>query len=184
MAANRRAVWLGGMLAVAIVGAIVVRSTDDAQPATAARTAQRDGASRNAAAKVASAPLDVKLEALQRDRGEPRDLGRNPFQFRAKPAPPAPPVITPPVNQTVDPVVPVAPAGPPPPPPIPLKFIGVVQKVDGTKIAVLSDGRGPIWGYEGGEIEGRYKILKIGLESIELSYIDGRGRQTIRLSGQ
>jgi hypothetical protein len=75
-------------------------------------------------------------------------------------------------------------AGPPPPPPIALKFIGIVQKTDGTRIAVLSDGKRPISGMEGEEIEGRYKILKIGLESIELAYLDGRGRQTIRLNGQ
>ena len=31
-------------------------------------------------------------------------------------------------------------------------------------------------------IEGRYRILQIGVESIEMAYLDGRGRQTIRLS--
>jgi hypothetical protein len=29
-----------------------------------------------------------------------------------------------------------------------------------------------------------YQILKIGAESIELAYADGRGRQTIRMTGQ
>ena len=33
-------------------------------------------------------------------------------------------------------------------------------------------------GARGQEIEGRYKILKIGNESIEMAYIDGRGRRT------
>ncbi len=78
----------------------------------------------------------------------------------------------------------MAPAGPPPPPPITLKFIGVVEKADGTRIAVLSDGKRPISGREGEEIEGRYKILKIGEESIDIAYIDGRGRRTIPLTGQ
>jgi hypothetical protein len=80
--------------------------------------------------------------------------------------------------------MPPVPAGPPPPPPITLKFIGIVQKADGTRIAVLSDGKRPISGKEGDEIEGRYRILKIGTESVDVSYIDGRGRQTIRLTGQ
>ena len=80
------------------------------------------------------------------------------------------------------------PAGPPPPPPlppIPLKFIGIVEApTHGEKIAVLSDGRNaPFYGTEGAIIEGRYRILKIGAESIELAYADGRGRQTIRLTG-
>ena len=72
-----------------------------------------------------------------------------------------------------------------PPPPIPLKFIGIVD-VPGQskKIAALTDSKGSVFhGMEGETVEGRYKILKIGVESIEMSYIDGRGRQTIRLTG-
>ena len=84
--------------------------------------------------------------------------------------------------------MPVAPAGPPPPPPlapITLKFIGIVDAPShGEKIAILSDGRNaPFYGKEGAIIEGRYRILKIGVESVELAYADGRGRQTIRLTG-
>jgi hypothetical protein len=76
------------------------------------------------------------------------------------------------------------PVGPPPPPPITLKFIGIVEATDQShKIAVLSDGRSVFHGQEGDIIEGRFKILRIGTESIEMSYVDGRGRQTIRLTG-
>jgi hypothetical protein len=53
------------------------------------------------------------------------------------------------------------------------------------RVAVLSDGRGNVFnGREGDIIEGRYRLLKIGAESVELAYADGRGRQVIRLSGQ
>jgi hypothetical protein len=80
------------------------------------------------------------------------------------------------------------PQGPPPPPPLPpiaLKFIGIIESpTSARKIAVLSDGRNPPFhGVEGDIIEGRYRILKIGVESIEVAYADGRGRQTIRLTG-
>ena len=51
-------------------------------------------------------------------------------------------------------------------------------------MAVLSDARGVYYGREGDIIEGRYRIVKIGVESIELEYLDGRGRQTIRQTGQ
>ena len=70
-------------------------------------------------------------------------------------------------------------------PPIALKFIGIME-VPGQaqKIAVLSDGGACTMAREGEIIEGRYRILKIGVESIEMAYLDGRGRQTIRLSGQ
>jgi hypothetical protein len=81
------------------------------------------------------------------------------------------------------------PSGPPQPTvaPIALKFIGIWDMPEQQKrIAILSDGKGgvPIYGAEGETVEGRHKILKIGTESIEMAYLDGRGRQTIRLSGQ
>ena len=187
MAANQRVRWLAAALAVAIVAAIVVRSGGEAPPAAAARQRPTPAATRAAQTQDNSPPADVNLEALAAARGTPSDGGRDPFRFqRAEPPLPEPkrlPGI--PDDQVGAPPPPRAPTGPPPPPPITLKFIGLVQKADGTKLAVLSDGKGPpISGTEGQEIEGRYKILKIGTESLEISYIDGRGRQTIRLTGQ
>ena len=80
--------------------------------------------------------------------------------------------------------VPPVPVGPPPPPPIALKFIGLVEQAPSRlKLAVLSDGRNVFYGKEGDTIEGRYRIERIGAESIDMAYIDGRGRQTLRLSG-
>ena len=70
------------------------------------------------------------------------------------------------------------PVEPPPPPRIPLKFIGVADAGREGKlgrVAVLSDGRGVYHGREGEIVEGRYRILKIGVESIDLAYLDGRG---------
>ena len=78
-----------------------------------------------------------------------------------------------------------APTGPPPPPPIPLKLIGVLERANGVKWAVLTDGKsGPMYGKDGDIIDGRYAIVKIGTESVEITYTDGRGRQVIRLTGQ
>ena len=80
---------------------------------------------------------------------------------------------------------PVAPPGPPPAPPIALKFIGMMERANGVKWAVLSDGKGVVMqGREGDIVDGRYRILKIGAESIELTHADGRGRQVVRLTGQ
>jgi hypothetical protein len=53
------------------------------------------------------------------------------------------------------------------------------------RVAILSDGRGNVLtGREGDIIEGRYRLLKIGADSVEMTYTDGRGRQVIRLTGQ
>jgi len=164
----------------------VVRSGDAPPSQTAGRPAARPSAQ----PAEPLPPVDVRLEALTTSREEPTDVGRNPFRFQARRVTP---VTTPdvgrlpgvPDDQVDGPPAAPVPSGPPPLPPITLKFIGLVQKADGTKFAVLSDGRGPpISGKEGEEIEGRYKILKIGTESIEIAYIDGRGRRTIPLTGQ
>ena len=88
------------------------------------------------------------------------------------PAPPPPEVRTVPFSAP-------APAGPPP---IPLRFIGVVQTANGVRWAVLSDGKLQVFGRETDIIDGQYRIVSIGAESIELWYADGRGRQTIRLT--
>ena len=49
---------------------------------------------------------------------------------------------------------------------------------------MLSDSKGlVVHGAEGAIIDGRFRILSIGAESIEIAYADGRGRQTLRLSG-
>jgi hypothetical protein len=70
-------------------------------------------------------------------------------------------------------------------PPIALKFLGIISRPGrGGKIAVLSDGRNVFSGEEGGTVDGRYRIVRIGEESIQVEHLDGRGRQTIRLSGQ
>ena len=137
---------------------------------TAPRTSEAAGAT----------PL-VHLPMLEAKRPEPVAGDRNPFRFKPPPAPPPPPRVE-------GPPTPVVPSGPPPPaplPPITLKFIGTVEAPEQSpkKIAVLSDGRNVFHGREGDIIEGRFRILRIGAESIEMAYLDGRGRQTIRLTG-
>lgn len=132
---------------------------------------------------------EVRLGALAQQRGEPSAATRNPFKFDRRPrgSQGLAEDVTPAIPAPAAPVEPPAPTGPPPPPPIPLKFIGVLEKTsDGLKWAVLSvgDGRSPLYGKEGDIIDGRYRILKIGTESIDMVYLDGRGRQTIRLTGQ
>jgi hypothetical protein len=123
---------------------------------------------------------------------EPDDGGRDPFRFgaaraaaddrRGESAAPRRPASIP----VSPPLVAVAPgsAGPPPPPPITLRFIGVVRREDDqARIAVLSDNNGVYYGREGDIIEGRYRVGRITDDTVELSYVDGRGRQVVRLAG-
>jgi hypothetical protein len=127
---------------------------------------------------------DLRLESLER-RGDAQSTpSRDVFQFeerRAAAAAPPRPTPRQPVEQS-----PLVPTGPPPPPPIPLRYIGYLDQAgEVPRVAVLSDGRGNVFnGKEGDVIEGRYRVLRIGNDSADLIYVDGRGRQTIRLSGQ
>jgi hypothetical protein len=185
MSADQRK-WLliGGLFVVAAMviytqmGGSTPAATGPVQtPARAARPQAR-------AAEAVAPSKPVRLEALDHARDEPNDAQRNPFRFQPKVvAPPPRPVMTSPPPPT-SPVAPPVAAGPPPPPTIPLKFIGLVEKAGGFKVAVLTDGKVTMYGREGDIIDGRYRIMKIGTESIELTHADGRGRQTVRLTGQ
>ena len=183
------------MLAGLVVALVVVlvrvwpgtsaATSPSSNPGGTASTGARASRQAQATAPPADAGAPgVHLDALNTERPKPEAAERNLFRFKPK-APPPPPPAPP---RSVQPVMPAVPAGPPPPPPlapIGLKFIGIVEAPShGEKIAILSDGRNaPFYGKEGAIIEGRYRILKIGVESVELAYADGRGRQTIRLTG-
>jgi len=176
---------LAGVLAVLVVVAVLMNLGDDAPAESPSPPSNRTGRAANA--PVRSEPVgDVKLELLERAASALPAAERNPFQFRATAPPPqAPRVAARPAPQVEE--IPQPPPGPPPPPPlppIPLRFFGLTV-VQGARIATFSDGRNNVFhGKEGDIIEGRYRVLRIGPESVELAYLDGRGRQTIRLSGQ
>ncbi len=174
-------------LMVALVGVGAWRYLGAAPPAVPAATAA--AARRGEQAMVPAPPVDVDLEALDGARRGPEEIARNPFVFGARQvvesaavrpragsasgAALAPPPV-------------MVPAGPPPLAPIPFKFIGLVEGAQGAhRLAVLSDSKGlVVHGAEGAIIDGRFRILSIGPESLEVAYADGRGRQTLRLSGQ
>ncbi len=57
------------------------------------------------------------------------------------------------------------------------------MQAGGRSVAVLSDGADILYGREGELVDGRYRIIKINVESVEVSYADGRGRRVIPLTG-
>lgn len=174
-----------GILAVLLVVLVVALTYDRADLSGDPTTRP----TRRAAGARATAARDdvgvVNMPSLATARPEPEGGARNPFRFRpAAPPPSLEPVRRPPApGEIAGSPLPTAPPGPPPLPPITLKFIGVVEQSARLKLAVLSDGRNVFYGKEGDTIEGRYRIERIGPESIDMAYLDGRGRQTLRLSG-
>lgn len=73
---------------------------------------------------------------------------------------------------------------PPPPPRATFTLIGIVEaRGEGARVAVLSDGRGVYHGTAGDIIEGQFRIVSVGLESVEMARLDDETRQVIRLQG-
>ena len=180
--------WLLAALGVALVALVTYQMWPESSAAPAVLTSSRQTANRRAGAartgaargEIDPAELKVRLEALQ---AKPPDFGegeRNPFRFQPPPAPPPPkPVVTEPI------VAPGPPPPPPPPPipPIPLKFMGTVEK-PGLTLAALTDCKGFSYAAREGEIiDGRYRLVKIQIESVILEYSNGTGRTTVLKSG-
>ena len=192
-AGRRRYVQLGvALVTLAVVVVFVLLpalnpTTPDAPVQPAAR-----GAAARASARQ-DRPVEVRLDALSRAAAIASESAnvaqRNPF--RMGPATPPPSAAGSSGNGQAaarpTPAVPTVPMPPPPPtvPPIPYRFIGVLSGVPGQgRIAVLTDGKTVVHGRLNQEIEGRYRIVHIGEESLQIEHLDGRGRQTLRLLGQ
>jgi hypothetical protein len=191
MAVERRQLLMGGAVVVVLVIAATLLRQASPVPATPAQVRAQPARAKSAhAAADAQAPgpvAPVKLNELTDDRQPPGEAKRNPFKFAPKPAPAPPPQP----RTTLPPQPPGESAKPVPPPertvpPIPLKLIGILERANGVKWAVLSDGKAatPFYGKDGDIVDGRWQIVKIGTESIEMTYADGKGRTVIRLTGQ
>lgn len=174
-----RSLALGGV-GVTLAGVLVTQVSQEPAAPPAASSNPVSSTAPRPEAPVA----DVRIEMLKIQRPELGRTERNPFRFEARPAAPPRPVVIAPRPPVI--ALPPAPAGPPPPPAITLRYFGLLDSPrQAVRVATFSDGRGNVFtGKEGDIIEGRYRVIRIGPDSAELAYLDGRGRQTIRLSGQ
>src|SRR5690242_14022794 len=159
MAVERRQLLMGGAAVIVLVLAVMWLQPASAPPprpaAPAAQTPppqpRAKSGGRNGAADPSAPFAPVNLKALSEARNEPGEPKRNPFRFQPKAVPK--PVVTAPPVVIAPPVVSETPrpVGPPPLPPIALKFIGVLERANGVKWAVLTDGKTPtpFYGKEG-----------------------------------
>jgi hypothetical protein len=129
----------------------------------------------------------LHLEVLAKLQGAPAEAGgRNLFQFGQAPPPPrtaarvsAPePIVIP----NPKPAVVQAPAGPPPPPPIPLKYYGVsTTRADGRKTAFFLQGSQILMGAEGDVVGKRYRVVRIGVNSVVVEDTQDKRQQPLPL---
>jgi hypothetical protein len=176
--------WLLIGLGVVLVALVFMRMWSDGASGESSRPTSTARADRSPELGKPIDPkeLDVRLEALQAPRPDQGDMTRNPFRFQPKAPPPPPPGPPPSANMPAP--QPSGPVGPPPAPPIPLKLMGFVEMPGGGKIASLSDCKGATFpAAEGQTVDGQYRVVKIGIESIQIEYVNGKGRQTMRVEG-
>lgn len=117
---------------------------------------------------------DLALATLKGPRPQPVERTRDPFQFKSK------------RRREVRVMSPEQP-GPVEPasrPRIPLKFIGQRTSNKIGRMAIVSDNQDIFFARAGEIVAGRYRILRIGEESLDLAYVDGGECQTIPFTGQ
>jgi hypothetical protein len=102
---------------------------------------------------------------------------RDPGGYPAPPATPPPPPV---VEATPVPVV--APTGPPPPPPINMTYLGSLEKKPGLLVAVfVTDKKTVLTGREGEIVGSRLRVIKIGIESVDVEELTSGRKQRMAL---
>ncbi len=162
-----------------------VFTSQDAETASTAAAVAATSAAATPAAKKAAGKTGPRLLAESLDPTLRLDLlkssedvsykgtGRDIFQNQPEPAEIPKPIGT---------VINTGPPPPAPPPPIPLKFYGFSGNKSGPRQVFLSKGDDIFIAKEGQIIDRRYKILKIGPNSIEVEDVLNNNRQTLPLT--
>jgi hypothetical protein len=178
---SRREITLLGLLAVlALVGLWMIRTPESA-PVARMRPRKE--------APPAAVPR-IGLDRLDKPRGEVEVGRRDLFAYGARVAETAPPEATsgppPPVVTTgLPPAADPAAAGRAPTlPPMNLRFIGAVGNARGVKVAVLLTDRNEVLtGQQGDVVANRYRIERIGIESVDLADVGTGQSRRIPLKG-
>lgn len=145
-----------------------------------------------AAGPPAPAPAGAELPRIGLDRlshrSAPVAVGRRDiFTFGAAPAPvvdltPRPVAPPSPVAGTPTPVP--MPTGPPPPPPVNVKYIGSVEAEKGPKVAFfLTEQKEVLTGQVGDTVMNRFKVVRIGIESVDVQDLGSGQMRRIPLRG-
>lgn len=173
--------WIVSGLAVAAgasVGWVVLRDTAPAvaPAASAAETPKAPGRRDPDLPRIDLARLDRPRPASGIGR---RDL----FDFATPPPTPPPPMPSaPPVMVETPP--PITVPTPPPLAPLNIKYIGAFEGKKGLKVAVLmTDRKEVLTGQTGEVVANRYRIVRIGLESVDVQEVGSEQVRRIPLKG-
>ena len=166
------------VVAAVSVGWIVLRDSTEAV-APAARAAEAPKAA------APAGPNLPRIDLARLDRPRPASgVGRRDlFDFATPPPTPPPPMPSaPPVMAETPP--PVTIPTPPPLAPLNIKYIGAFEGKKGLKVAVLmTDRKEVLTGQMGEVVANRYRIVRIGLESVDVQEVGSEQVRRIPLKG-
>lgn len=172
------------ILLLILAGVLWYWSRPAGSPATASNQAR---ATTPPASGTLPVPEPIRTDALSHDSGPP-EVTRNPFVFSERQAAsdPGSSYLTPPDALAPGPPAPLAPREPQGPPPIPLRLTGLsVVTAGGPTLVTLKDPSTNVLyqAFEGDIVDGRYRVVKVGVQSVVVSYLDGSGMRTLALGG-
>jgi hypothetical protein len=177
MVKNRRAVYAGFAVLAAVLAVYVLSRGGRAGAVSLALP----GSSRTPRAASAELPR-IGLDRLQKPYGGIEMGKRDIFDFGpAPPTPPPPPAPPTPIPTAVAEATPMAPTLPP----MNVKYIGsLADNEKGVKVAILlNDRREVLTGGVGEVVANRFRIVSIGLESVDLQDMGSNRVQRIPLKG-
>lgn len=173
---TRRTVWLLGLLAVTVLLALVAGTGGGGSAVgdAGARSVRRAGGGGAGDPAVPEEVVPVRTADLE-DVQTQYEPGRDPFRFYQPPQPPPPP---PPPPRDPEPRREPAPAPAPEPvpqgpqpPPVTFRFLGSFGPEE-RPIAVLADGD-EIYNVRLGEVvDEKFRVVRIGYESVDLAFVD------------
>jgi hypothetical protein len=174
--------WIVPGLAVAAavsVGWVVLRDTSPAVAPSASAAEAPKGAGKRE-------PELPRIDLARLDRPRPASgIGRRDlFDFATPPPTPPPPMPSVPPVTVVETPPPVTIPTPPPLAPLNIKYIGAFEGKKGLKVAVLmTDRKEVLTGQVGEVVANRYRIVKIGLESVDIQDVGSEQVRRIPLKG-
>lgn len=170
MKPRRGVVWLAGGVLLAAAWLLWPRSAPAPErgpaPVRRGRATTSGELPRIDLARLDGLGARAKVEPPQRDPGG----------FYSPPQPPAPPPVEP------APVVVSTPAGPPPPPAVNMTYLGSLESKAGLHVAVfLTDKKTVVTAREGEVAGSRIRVVKIGLESVDVEDVTSGRTQRMAL---
>jgi hypothetical protein len=174
--------WLAPALAVvAVLGALAWYSglTRVSPPAAGPGGTRADGG------KAEPDPSRIDLARLETPRPIAPLGKRDLFDFGVPPTVPTPEPTPPPPSEVAEMAPPpVTVATPPPPPPLNIKYIGALEDKKGLKVAMfLNERKEVLTGQPGQMVANRFRVVRIGLESVDIQELGSDQTRRIPLKG-